>query len=345
MEVANDIVERAMSELVITAPYLRSVNKEKSTGRLHIPYIYWCESLDEDGNKIIKPMMTRVALTIVLPVKDKIGNPMLSSRGHEYVAKWMNKGSLISQAITEMIGEASDKNYFGTSSSAEGTIGRGKNHTSHFKETYSSAETLIRKRWHEAVESDRMLAHQVQQIDPTLESRSKKKSTNKKRKASEGKEEKKSTHGGYGEFEDDKGDMKWARKMASKLKRLSNYRKKTRLALKAAKKAIPQKKGFQYKNKSMKSMWRVIDKYAFKNDMNFMSYVTFLKWWKKERKGSLERTWINVLMKFYAQFVTDEPNGNIGEENVSENENSVENDNENVAAGNEEESFSVEDID
>ena len=134
--------------------------------------------------------------------------------------------------------------------------------------------------------------------------------------------------------------------MASKLLRLSKYRKQTRLALKAAKKANPQKKGFQYKNKSMKSMWRVIDKYALKNDMNFMSYVTFLTWWKKERERSLEKTWINVLTKFYGQFVTDNQNGNAGEVNESVNDNSVEDDNENMVAGNkEDETLSVEDID
>jgi len=140
------LVEKMVGELTLTVPYLNKVNKDGTHGLLNIPFLYWCRKKGNDGKEIINPCMTRVSVEIDLPAEGTIPNPLHSPHCMEYVMKWINKCGLFCNAINGIITAATGKVNFGSNASAEGTFGSKKNFSSHFSETYSSAENLMNRR-------------------------------------------------------------------------------------------------------------------------------------------------------------------------------------------------------
>ena len=331
MEVSQAVVEKMNRELQVAVPYLAKVDREKSMGLVRFPFVFWCWGEGPDGGQIIKAQMTRPSVWIALPASGETANPLFSKRFFGYVGKWQNKGPLICTAMSDMVGVAKDRNYFHTTAVAEGTIGSGKNHTSHFKETFSCAENLMKQRWKESKENDRMLAFQVRGVGGKLDRRRAKsagaKETPKRqagknatakgatgndtRKRKEGvehesgrKREGRAKRRGSGEFKSDRGNMPFGKRKAARIMRLSQQRKRMRKALREAR--ATNRREYDFQTSSKKSMWSVLDRYATARDANFMSYGTFLSWIDRERKKRLKDHWVQLLDEFYNEFVNDD---------------------------------------
>ena len=217
------------------------------------------------------------------------------------------------------------RDFFQTNSSAEGHFNGGKNHTSRFREKFSSGEQLISSRWKETVENEKMLALEVAQMDNVLEMRRERairdngSKTNSNSKASNTEKTKKKKlkvkrsksakprqdpiEDGYGEFKEDRGNMVWARKQEAKVKRVLKYRKRLKKALKKATKHVPKGEHSRRKKDSKFCQHEMVMKYAEKHGMEFMGYGTYLPFMDRKRKAELKPAWKDVIDAYYKEFV------------------------------------------
>ena len=152
------IIDQVTEEVEVTLPYLYSIAKDRKSGVVHVPYVYFCRGKNANGEYgMCKPVMTRVAVRVRLPSLSRMANPLCIHRMQKYLAPWIKKVSMTAPAITEMVGIANDRKYWDTSASVEGTFGSGKNHRSNNGTTFASVEQLIDARWTESLGSERQL--------------------------------------------------------------------------------------------------------------------------------------------------------------------------------------------
>ena len=103
--------------------------------------------------------------------------------------------------------------------------------------------------------------------------------------------------------------MGWGTKADAKKQKLENLRGRLLKDLKIAQAANPGNKEFQYEEKNVKSMWRVLDAYATSIDSDFMSYGTFGPWMNKLRGIPLNPSDEEILEQFHEYCCTVEGNG------------------------------------
>jgi len=172
MFACRNIIDQVTEEVEVTLPYLYSIAKDKKTGVVHVPYVYFCRGKNASGvYGMCKPVMTRIAVRVQLPSLSRMANPLCIQRMQKYLTPWIKKVSMTAPAITEMVGTANNRKYWDTSASVEGTFGSGKNHRSNNGTTFASVEQLIDARWNESLGSERQLRYEMQRNKDVLERR------------------------------------------------------------------------------------------------------------------------------------------------------------------------------
>ena len=97
----------------------------------------------------------------------------------------------------------------------------------------------------------------------------------------------------------EESEMQWKRTAGQARLHLQAYKDKMLTALE-----IGQERGaFEFKKTNLKSMWRVLDVHASKNEMKFMGIQAFRGWVQMSRKQQLKKEWSAVIDHFHNEYV------------------------------------------
>lgn len=276
---ARSIIDRMKQELNFGVPYLESVDKDTSKGKINICLVYYCYSRDTDDREYVSPRRCGgFTVDVDLPHKSaRLRNPLFSPTAAKYLLReWVSRAPLWSQQVIDVAEAALDARIFSSNQSVEGTFRSEKHEVSTVNEDFQDIPSLINRRHEDSVTDGKLFAVQVKKSEALLESRRRRNTTKAKPKKASSSE------------------MLWMKGPPKTLKGvLRQYQAMMNSAL-----ATAREKGdinFKDGSRAVSSKYRAMKEFAQQIDVSFMSQATFEKWLKGKRTIPLQSDWIRVI--------------------------------------------------
>ena len=291
--------------------------------------------LNENSNVIFPRKTGGMSADATLPMTAmEVDNPLFCPKMAEYFRFWSGRVALWSNAIIDLIEEASNKFLFSSSQGIEGLINQEKTLTSTHKQDMSSIPALIARRWDDCFNGSRYLVKQIIGLGHSIECKEARRlgyetSGNATKRISKlvcGATDKDDRLGvvncdrdtnnggdlsciGGDEVGGCNSEMIWRRTGKKKTKKsmvkianeLMEYQKKLEMALTRGK----EMGKFNYNEKSLRSKWSVVKDHVVVMEGNkdsFMGQVKFNEWYKGDRESALKPSWIDTINHFFEMY-------------------------------------------
>ena len=290
MNFAEDALEMLKGSLQFSMTYPSSIDKESNEAMVNTAILFSPYEKECDGSLSIVPRLTGGFITRVrIPSKNvKIRNHIYSPELGKYWRKQVNTAGLWSGLITDVAGIAWDRALFGSNMSLEGYLNVMKNQTSSHRDSVANIPSFMMHRWEECVQDGAYLSKQIQNLGRKLAKRSSK--AKRKRET----------------VREDDTEPIWKRKFVAGIQQTDDvYLVKLKRAMVAAREAnenAKDAKKYEYDEKNISSMFKVMIHVQKRIGGKFMSAMPFYDWLNKRRNGPPKSS-IDFINDFYNEYV------------------------------------------